>query len=95
MKIDPKKQEFFKLLSITGPDSPRERIYVYYRSRPLYSPAYFDRDRYYFGLPLDLREKMIAGELIADFNYLEWPMDGVLSMRARTPCSILLSDRYD
>lgn len=90
------KPNFFKLYF--GPSSllPPSRIYLYYNGRPLYCPAVFNKDRYAFALPKNLEEKMLAGELFADFNYVVLPRGAFSGKRSITvPESIILSDRYD
>jgi hypothetical protein len=95
MAPKPLKTNFFKLYFAAAQFTPKGQIYVYYNSRPLYSPAVFDEDRYYFSLPKNLEEKLIAGELIADFSYTELPFAMGTSKHMKTPCSIILSDRYE
>jgi hypothetical protein len=95
MTVRSKKQSFFKLYFATGGYHPSPRIYIYYDRKPLYVPAIFEKDRYYFRLPRSLEEKMMAGDLIADFSYTEIPHQTNLSKRMNTPCSIILSDRYE
>lgn len=69
---------------------------VFYKGRPLYCPATFEKDRYYFTLPKNLEEKMIAGELFADFAYADLPQCFLIGgKRLRYPSSITLSDRYE
>jgi len=75
---------------------PPSRIYLYYKGRPIYRPATFESDRYSFALPKNLEEKMIAGELFADFNFAVLPNSFVAGGRpVRVPESITLSDRYE
>jgi len=73
---------------------PRPEIYVYYRGLPLSRPATFEGDRYAFRLPVNLEEKLLAGGLIADFCYSEFPLNEKESKRAESPVSIVLSERY-
>ena len=62
----------------------------------MYSPATFERDRYSFALPKNLEEKMIAGDLIADFKYVELPERMLVGgKRIKVPDSIILEDRYE
>ena len=95
MNTGSKKQRFFKLYFATRGGRPSPRIFIYYDRRPLAIPAVFEKDRYYFRLPLGLEEKMIAGELIADFSYAESPTEIGVGKTLKTPCSLILSDRYD
>jgi hypothetical protein len=90
------RPNFFKLYFAAAKVLPPSRIYLFYRGRPLYCPATFERDRYSFALPKNLEEKMIAGELIADFKYVELPdIMRVGGKRVRVPGSIVLEDRYE
>ena len=95
MSVRSHQQSFYKLYFATSGSRPSPRIYMYYGCKPLYLPAVFDKDRYYFRLPRQLEEKMLAGELIADFTYAELPLQLGASTRIKTPCSIILSDRYE
>ena len=90
------KPDFFKLYFGPPKVLPPSRIYLYYRGRPLYCPAVFAKDRYAFALPKNLEEKMIAGELIADFRYVDVPRGVVTGeKRLKVPEAIVLSDRYE
>ncbi len=90
------RASFFKLYFAASKVIPPSRIYLFYKGRPLYCPATFDRDRYSFALPKNLEEKMIAGELIADFHYVDMPSDLLVGgKRVRVPDSIILDDRYE
>jgi len=90
------RTNFFKLYFAAARVIPPSRIYLFYRGRPLYCPATFERDRYSFALPKNLEEKMIAGDLIADFKYAELPEAfRIGGKRVRVPESILLEDRYE
>jgi len=95
MEYRPGRPNFFKLYFAAQTVTPPSRIYLYYNGRPLYCPAMFERDRYSFALPRNLEEKMIAGELFADFRYADLPSDLVVGgKRVRVPESIVLCDRY-
>lgn len=83
---------FFKLYTPPAGRNPREKISVYYRGRPLFVSATFDRDRYNFQLPLNLTDKMMTGDLCADLCYTQ-PESG--SRYNPTPVSLIISDRYD
>ncbi len=88
--------DFFKLYFAAPKILPPSQIYIYYNGRPLYCPAVFKKDRYAFALPKNLEEKMLAGELIADFAYADLPRGAYLAgRRVRIPESIVLSDRYE
>lgn len=90
------KPDFFKLYFGSPKILPPTRIYLYYNGRPLYCPAIFQKDRYAFALPKNLEEKMLAGDLIADFNYTDVPRGLVFGeTRVKIPESIMLSDRYE
>ncbi|HYJ92636.1 MAG TPA: hypothetical protein VEV84_15105 [Pyrinomonadaceae bacterium] len=90
------RKNFYKLYFAAPKILPPSTIYLYYRGRPLYSPAMFERDRYVFALPKNLEEKMLAGELFADFTYADTPSAfRVEGKRVRVPGAILLSDRYE
>ena len=89
------RSDFFKLYFAASRYRPPSQIYIFYNRRPLYTPAFFERDRYRFVLPRELEEKMQAGELIADFSFTELPLDQDIGKRMATPCSIILSDRYE
>ena len=90
------RPSFFKLYFSAPRIIPPRRIYLFYRGRPLYCPAEFDSDRYSFVLPKDLEEKMIAGELIADFRYVDLPdIMRAGGKRVKVPESIVLEDRYE
>ena len=96
MVYKPGRPCFFKLYFAAPKIIPPSRIYLFYKGRPLYCPATFDCDRYSFALPKNLEEKMIAGELFADFNYTELPRNFMADgKRVRIPGSIVLSDRYE
>ena len=84
--------DFFKLYSPPKGRTPPSDISLFYRGRPLYVKAVFAHDRYLFRLPLNLREKMITGNMYADFVFAgeEKKRLGVL-----TPEALILSDRYD
>jgi len=89
------KTDFFKLYYAVPKITPPSRIYLYYYGRPLYCPAVFETDRYAFALPKNLEEKMLAGDLIADFAYAAVPRGMFYAgKRVRIPESIVLSDRY-
>ena len=83
---------FFKLYTPPVGRKPRAMINVYYHGLPLIVAAVFDQDRYVFQLPLNLRDKMITGNLYADLCYSETDPG---SKRDLTPVSLMLSDRYD
>ena len=90
------KPDFFKLYFGPPKILPPSRIYLYYNGRPLYCPAVFDKDRYAFALPKNLEEKMLAGELIADFAYAAVPRGAFYGGKpVRIPEAIVLSDRYE
>ena len=96
MEYKPNRPDFFKLYFAVTKVTPPSRIYLYYNGRPLYCPAVFQRDRYSFALPKNLEEKMLAGELFADFRYTGLPGDLVVGgKRIRVPESIVLHDRYE
>jgi len=96
MEYKPNRPDFFKLYFAAAKVTPPSRIFIYYNGRPLYCPAVFQRDRYSFALPKNLEEKMLAGELFADFRYTDLPADLVIGgKRVRVPESIVLSDRYE
>ncbi len=84
--------DFFKLYTPPKGRIPHRNIYLYYRGRPLYATAVFDNDRYMFRLPLNLREKMITGNIYADFNFVS---EENRRTRSLTPEALILSDRYD
>jgi hypothetical protein len=89
------KPNFFKLYFGSRKILPPSRIYLYYKGRPLYCPAMFEKDRYAFALPKNLEEKMLTGDLIADFDYKDAPRGAFLDgSRVKIPASITLSDRY-
>ena len=95
MEYRPGRTSFFKLYFAAARVTPPSRIYLFYRGRPLYCPAMYDHDRYSFALPRNLEEKMIAGELIADFKYVDLPEPMLVGeKRVRVPESIILEDRY-
>ena len=83
--------EFFKLFTPPSGRKPQDRITVFYRGVPLYTKAVFEDDRYSFQLPLNLRDKMITGNLYADLCYSE----SKEAPRKSTPVSLILSDRYE
>jgi hypothetical protein len=85
--------DFFKLYFAAGRSTPPNQLYIFYGKRPLYRPAVFERDRYRFGLPQGLAEKMMAGDLIADFCYSELPVLSACAKPKEVPCSIILSNR--
>jgi hypothetical protein len=90
------RPNFFKLYFAASRITPPSRIYLFYKGRPLYCPAVFEKDRYSFALPKNLEEKMIAGELFADFRYLDLPREILAGgKRVRVPDSIILTDRYE
>jgi len=89
------RSDFYKLYFGVSKYRPPGQLYIFYNRRPLYRPAFFDKDRYRFVLPRGLEEKMLAGELIADFSYTELPLDMSKVKRSPTPCSIILSERYE
>ena len=90
------RPNFFKLYFAAPKMIPPSRIYLFYHGCPLYCPATFDRDRYSFALPKNLEEKMIAGDLIADFKYVDLPERfRIGGKRVRVPESIILDDRYE
>ena len=90
------KADFFKLYFGAPSIIPPSRIYIYYKGRPLYCPAVYEKDRYSFALPKGLDDKMRAGELIADFTYADLPSGAYFAgKRLRVPQSIFLSDRYE
>ena len=96
MEHRPGRSNFYKLYHASSKVTPPSRIYLFYMGRPLYCPATFERDRYSFALPKNLEEKMLAGELIADFNYAELPDRFLIGgRRVRVPDSIILEDRYE
>jgi len=96
MEYRPGRPSFFKLYFAANKLTPPSRIYLFYNGRPLYSPATFERDRYSFALPKNLEEKMIAGKLIADFNYVDVPSGMPVGGRpVKVPGSIILADRYE
>lgn len=89
------KPNFFKLYFGPPKILPPSRIYLYYKRRPLYCPAVFEKDRYAFALPKNLEDKMLTGDLIADFDYADAPRGAfVTGSRVKIPASIILSDRY-
>jgi hypothetical protein len=94
MIVRSRTQSFFKLYFAKGDCEPSQRIYIYYDRRPLSLPATFEKDRYHFRLPRVLEDKMMAGDLVADFSYTELPPQMGVSKRMNTPFSIILSDRY-
>jgi hypothetical protein len=91
-----RRPSFFKLYFASSKVIPPSRLYLFYEGRPLYCPATFRTDRYSFELPRNLEEKMLAGELIADFSYEE--LSGRLLTGRKSPpvpgC-IVLRDRYE
>jgi len=96
MEYRPGRPNFFKLYFASARVTPPSRIYLFYNGRPLYSPAMFERDRYSFALPKNLEEKMLAGELFADYKYTDLPRDiFVDGKRVKVPDSIILLDRYE
>lgn len=96
MEYRPRRTNFFKLYFAAPKVLPPSRIYLFYRGRPLYCPATFELDRYSFALPKNLEDKMIAGELIADFKYVDLPERMLVGgKRVRVPGSIILEDRYE
>lgn len=84
--------KFFKLYTPPIGSKPTAQIKMYYRGLPLFAAAVFEDDRYSFKLPLNLSDKMMAGDLYAD---LLFPERGSARSTANTPVSIVLSDRYD
>lgn len=84
--------KFFKLYTPPAGRKPEARINVYYRNLPLFAFATFEQDRYSFQLPLNLRDKMMTGDLYADLCYTNEESG---SRRNATPVSLVLSDRYD
>ena len=84
--------EFFKLFTPPSGRKPQDRITVFYRGVPLYTKAVFENDRYSFQLPLNLRDKMVTGNLYADLCYSEGKEN---PRKSPTPVSLILSDRYE
>lgn len=84
--------KFFKLYTPPAGRKAQERISVYYRNLPLFVSATFEQDRYSFQLPLNLRDKLMTGNLYADLCYTTAESG---SRRNPTPVSLVLSDRYD
>jgi hypothetical protein len=84
--------EFFKLFTPPSGRKPYHLITVFYRGVPLYTKAVFENDRYSFQLPLNLRDKMITGNLYADLCYSEGKET---ARKSSTPISLILSDRYE
>lgn len=82
--------KFYKLYTPPVGRRPKAKINVYYRGLPLFVEAVFEQDRYSFRLPLNLRDKMMTGNLFADLCYTD---SG--SKWNPTPVSMVLSDRYD
>ncbi len=74
---------------------PRNEIYVYFNGMPLFARARFEGDRYSFLLPKNLKDKMLSGQLIADFTYTDRPGDIHRTPTAATPTAIVLSERYN
>ena len=96
MDYRPGRPNFFKLYFASPKIIPPSRIYLFYKGRPLYCPATFEKDRYSFALPKNLEEKMLAGELFADFRYTDLPREMLAGgNRVRVPDSIILTDRYE
>ena len=96
MEYRPGRPNFFKLYFASHEVTPPSRIHLYYHGRPLYCPAMFERDRYSFALPKNLEEIMLAGDLFADFRYIDLPAGLVIGCkRLRVPDSIILRDRYE
>ncbi|MGH9947340.1 MAG: hypothetical protein ACRD6X_09085 [Pyrinomonadaceae bacterium] len=95
MKTQTTLVTFHKLLLVGQKCLPGSEIYVFFNGYPLPRRAVFRGDRYSFPLPIELKEKMIAGNLIADFSYAPFPDDPWLSGQpAQAPTSIVLSERY-
>jgi hypothetical protein len=65
-----------------------ESIDIFYGDKPVNTKAIFDGDRYTFSLPPELDEKMITGDLEADFLF-----DNNKG-RSTVPVSLVLTDRY-
>jgi hypothetical protein len=84
--------KFFKLYTPPAGRKPETKINVYYNGLPLFAVAVFEHDRYSFQLPLNLRDKMITGNLYADLCYTD---SKSASRRNPTPISLVLTDRYD
>lgn len=84
--------DFFKLYSPPSGRTPPSNISLYYRGVPLYAKAVFAHDRYLFRLPVNLREKMITGNMYADFVFSSEEKRRVSDP---TPEALILSDRYD
>jgi len=84
-------QKFYKLVFGSFRSTPHQ-LPIFFEGIPLHFPAKFDGDRYIFSLPLNLAEKMVAGELIADFCYSE--VKNRPNETSNSPTFILLSERY-
>ena len=84
--------KFYKLYTPPAGRRPRAKLNVYYHGLPLFVEAVFEQDRYCFRLPVNLRDKMITGNLYADLCYTD---SAAGSKWNPTPVSMVLSDRYD
>lgn len=84
---------FFKLYTPPKGSIPNQNLDLYYQGRPLYSTAVFSADRYVFQLPLNLRDKMINGNMHADFHFV-CGQHGE-TRNSSMPDALILSDRYD
>ena len=89
------RQTFYKLVFGTFKAPLQKQLRIYFNGIPLHVPARFEIDRYVFPLPLNLAEKLLAGELIADFSFAE--LSETLDLHGKSsesPTSIILSERY-
>lgn len=86
------REKYFKLYGPPLGLTPEPQIKIYYYGIPLFYTADFEGDRYSFVLPLNLRQKMNTGNLLADFSFT---LEDSLRQLSRTPVSLRITDRYD
>lgn len=79
---------YFKLYSPRNRSRAKRVIDIVYHDERVEAKAVFDGDRYRFSLPPDLDQKMITGELEADFKFAP------AADTVPAPVSLVLFDRY-
>ena len=84
---------FYKLIYGQFRSRPRSELGIFYEGIPLYFKARLAGDRYVFHLPLNLAEKLLGGNLVADFGYSD--LTGGQDTISKSPTSILVSERYE
>jgi|RhiMethySRZTD1v2_1073278.scaffolds.fasta_scaffold222430_2 hypothetical protein len=87
-----KRTTFYKLIYGQFNSKPSRELGIFYEAYLSLFQGAACGARYAFHLPLNLAEKLLGGNLIADFGYSD--VSDSFDTISKSPTSILLSERY-